>query len=205
MLEQIISYIGSLSPILIYLALFFFSFLENIFPPSPSDIVIIVGSTLIAHSAIGFIPILILTSIGSALGFIVMYFIGEYLGEKLIRSGRFKFITKELLDKADAFFHKYGYNIIIINRFLPGTRAVVSFFCGVHRLKPMRTFIYAGVSSFLWNALLIFLGVQLGKNLDLVDKYLSKYSQVILGLTVLLIIFLIIKFWLKKNKVNETV
>jgi membrane protein DedA with SNARE-associated domain len=205
MLEQIISYIGSLSPILIYLVLFFFSFLENIFPPSPSDIVIIVGSTLIAHSAIGFIPILILTSIGSALGFIVMYYIGEYLGVKLIRSGKFKFITKELLDKADAFFHKHGYNIILINRFMPGTRAVVSFFCGVHRLKPTRTFIYAGVSSFLWNALLIFLGLQLGKNLDLVDKYLSKYSQIILGLTVLLIIFFIIKFWLKKKKANETV
>ncbi len=205
MLEQIISYIGTLSPILIYLVLFFFSFLENIFPPSPSDVVVIVGSTLIAQSAIGFIPILILTSISSALGFIIMYYVGEYFGEKHIRKGRFKFITNELLDKADAFFHKYGYNIIIINRFLPGTRAVVSFFCGVHRLKPMRTFIYAGVSSFLWNAILIFLGVQLGKNLDLVDKYLSKYSQVILCLTAFFIVFILIKFWFKKKKANETV
>ena len=127
MLQQIVSYISTLDPALIYVVLFFFAFIENIFPPSPSDFVILVGATLIANSTLGFIPILILTSIGSALGFIVMYLIGEFLGEKLLRSGKLKFITQNSLDKADRFFHKYGYNIILINRFLPGTRAVVSF------------------------------------------------------------------------------
>jgi membrane protein DedA with SNARE-associated domain len=200
MLQQIISYISTLDPALIYVVLFFFSFIENIFPPSPSDFVVLVGATLIANSTLGFIPILLLTSVGSALGFIVMYLIGEFLGEKLLRSGKFKFIKQESLDKADRFFHKYGYNIILINRFLPGTRAVVSFFSGVHKLKPMRTFIYAAVSSFIWNAILIFLGIQLGNNIELVDKYLSDYSQIILTITGLIIIIVLVRFWMKKKK-----
>jgi membrane protein DedA with SNARE-associated domain len=200
MLEQIIQYLGTLDPFLIYVILFFFSFIENLFPPSPSDVVVIVGATLIAQTAIGFVPILILTSIGSAVGFIVMYYLGEYLGDKLVRSGKLKFITKESLDKADAFFHKYGYNIIIINRFLPGTRAVVSFFCGFHKLKPLRTFVYAAISSFLWNAFLIFLGIKLGQNLDLVDKYLSKYSEIIFGITAVIIIFFAVRYFVKKKK-----
>lgn len=200
MLQQIISYISTLDPALIYVVLFFFAFIENILPPSPSDFVILVGATLIANSTLGFIPILLLTSVASALGFIVMYLIGEFLGEKLLRSGKFRFIKQESLDKADRFFHKYGYNIILINRFLPGTRAVVSFFSGVHKLKPMRTFIYAGVSSFVWNAILIFLGIQLGNNLELVDKYLSDYSQIILTITGLIIIIVLVRFWLKKKK-----
>jgi membrane protein DedA with SNARE-associated domain len=200
MLQQIISYIGTLDPSLIYLVLFFFAFIENIFPPSPSDFVVLFGSTLIANSTIGFIPILLLTSIGSASGFIVMYLIGEFFGEKIIRKGRFKFIKEESLNKADLFFHKYGYNIILINRFIPGTRAVVSLFSGVHRLKPMRTFLYAGLSSFLWNALLIFLGIKLGENLELVDYYLSRYSQIILTLTALIIVFVLIRMWMKKRK-----
>src|SRR3989339_1863610 len=187
MLEQIISYISTLDPALIYVVLFFFAFIENILPPSPSDFVVIFGATLIANSTLGFIPILLITSVGSAIGFIVMYLVGEFLGEKLLRSGKFKFIKQESLDKADRFFHKYGYNIILINRFLPGTRAVVSFFSGVHKLKPTRTFIYAGVSSFVWNAILIFLGIQLGNNLELVDKYLSEYSQIILVITAVII------------------
>jgi len=200
MLQQIISYIGTLDTSLIYVVLFFFSFVENIFPPSPSDFVVVFGATLISKSTLGFIPILLITSVGSAAGFIVMYFIGEFLGDKLVRSGRFKFIKKESLEKADQFFHKYGYNIILINRFLPGTRAVVSFFCGVHKLKPARTFVYAAVSSFFWNAVLIFLGVMLGRNLDLVDHYLSEYSKIILVVMALVIIFVLIRFWLKKKK-----
>ena len=200
MLQEIISYISTLDPALIYVALFFFAFIENIVPPSPSDFVVLFGATLIANSTLGFIPILILTSVGSSLGFIVMYLIGEFLGEKLLRSGKFKFIKQESLDKADHFFHKYGYNIILVNRFLPGTRAVVSFFSGVHKLKPMRTFIYAGVSSFVWNAILIFLGIQLGNNLELVDKYLSDYSQIILAITAVVIIIVLIRFWMKKKK-----
>lgn len=200
MLQEIISYISTLDPALIYVVLFFFAFIENIFPPSPSDFVLLVGATLISKSTLGFIPILLLTSVGSAIGFIVMYLIGEFFGEKVLRSGKFKFIKQESLDKADRFFHKYGYNIILINRFLPGTRAVVSFFSGVHKLKPTRTFIYAGVSSFVWNAILIFLGIQLGNNLELVDKYLSEYSQIILALTTVIIIFVLVRFWVKKKK-----
>lgn len=200
MLEQIISYIDTLDPTLIYLVLFFFAFVENIFPPSPSDLVVVFVATLIAKSTLGFIPILLITSIGSGVGFIVMYLIGEFLGEKILRRGRFKFIKEESLNKADLFFHKYGYNIILLNRFIPGTRAVISFFSGVHRLKPARTFIYAAVSSFFWNALLIFIGIKLGENLELVDYYLSQYSNIILIFTALILSYVLIKFWLKKKK-----
>jgi membrane protein DedA with SNARE-associated domain len=199
MLEQIISYISNLDPAIIYLVLFFFSFIENIFPPSPSDVVVVIGSTLIAHSAMGFIPILVVTSFASALGFIVMYFIGEFSGEKIIRKGKLKFLKQEYLEKADLWFHKYGYNLILINRFMPGTRAVISFFCGVHRLKPIRSFVYAAVSSFFWNIILISLGIALGNNVHLIDKYLSTYSNIILVISILVVGFVVYKFWRKKK------
>ena len=200
MLQDIITYISTLDPALIYVVLCFFAFIENILPPSPSDFVLIVGATLISNSTIGFVPILILTSIGSGLGFIVMYLIGEYFGEKILRSGKLKFIKAESLEKADKFFHKYGYKIIIINRFLPGTRAVVSFFSGVHKLKPVPTFTYAALSSLLWNSLLIFLGIQLGNNLELIDKYLKEYSQIIFGILALTAFVFLVKFILNKKK-----
>lgn len=199
MLEQIISYISNLDPAIIYLVLFFFSFIENIFPPSPSDVVVVIGSTLIAHSAMGFIPILLVTSFASSLGFIVMYLIGEFSGEKIIRKGKLKFLKQEYLEKADLWFHKYGYNLILINRFMPGTRAVISFFCGVHRLKPIRSFVYAAVSSFFWNIILISLGIALGNNVHLIDKYLSTYSNIILVISILVVGFVVYKFWRKKK------
>ena len=200
MLENIISYISTLDPIVIYLVLIFFSFLENIFPPSPSDVVIVIGSTLIAHSPIGFIPILIATTLASSFGFIVMYFIGEFLGDRIIRKHRLKFITPELLEKTDKFFAKYGYNLIIINRFMPGTRAVVSFFSGVHKLKPVKTFLYASLSSAGWNILLISLGVALGNNISLIDKYLNAYSNFALWIMIVVGGFFVARYFIKKKR-----
>lgn len=200
MFENIISYISTLDKSLIYLIVFFFGFIENLFPPSPSDIVIVLGATLIASSTLSFLPILMLASIGSGIGFIVMYFIGKYLGENLIRNGKLKFIKPQSLDKADLWFHKYGYNIILINRFLPGTRAVVSFFAGFHRLKKLRTFIYAFVSSFVWNTLLIMLGIFLGNNIELIDKYLTTYSDIALILTLIVVLYFVIRYFVKKKR-----
>jgi len=204
MFEDIISYISTLDPTLVYAALFFSGFIENIFPPSPSDLVVIVGSTLVAKTTIGFVPILIVTSVGSALGFIVMYYVGKFLGETLIRSGKLKFIKEKDMDKSDIWFNKYGYNLILINRFLPGTRAVISFFCGLHRLKAPKTFFFAAISSLVWNAILITLGFFLGQNIDLIDKYLNTYSNVAGIIVVVIVIILLIRFYLKKKKRNET-
>jgi len=199
MLQEILSYINTLDPAVVYLVLFFFAFIENVFPPSPSDLVLVIGATLIAHSPIGFIPILLITSVGSGVGFIVMYYIGEFMGEKLIRKGKLKFLKKESLDKTDGWFSKYGYNLILINRFMPGTRAVISFFCGVHRLKPAKTFLFAALSSFVWNAILISLGIALGNNVELIDKYLGTYSNIGLALTSIVISFILYKIWKKKK------
>ena len=199
MLQQIIAYISSLDPVLVYFVLFFFSFIENIFPPSPSDLVVVIGATLIVQTPVGWIPILLITTIGSSIGFIVMYYIGKYLSDNVLRNGKLKFIKKESLEKTDLWFEKYGYKLILINRFMPGTRAVVSFFSGIHRLKPMETFLLAAISSLFWNAVLILLGIFLGNNIDLIDKYLTTYSNIILVITILVIIMFFVKFLWKKK------
>lgn len=200
MLEQILTYINHLDPFLIVAALFFFAFVENIFPPSPSDIVIVVGATIVANTAILFLPILIITSFGSSLGFILMYYLGNKFGEKVIRTGRLKFVNTESLNKTDKWFAKYGYKLIFINRFLPGTRAVISFFCGIHRLKALRTFLYAAASSFMWYALLIYLGIQLERKVQLLDFYLETYSNIILAVTVVALAAFLVKYLIGKRR-----
>jgi membrane protein DedA with SNARE-associated domain len=128
-----------------------------------------------------------------------MYYVGEYLGENLIRKGKFKFLKKDSLEKTDEWFSKYGYNLILINRFIPGTRAVISFFCGVHRLKPAKTFLFAALSSFVWNVLLISLGIALGNNIEMIDRYLGTYSNIGLGITAIILGFFLYKYWKKKK------
>ncbi|MEE9432092.1 MAG: DedA family protein [Melioribacteraceae bacterium] len=199
MLEEIVLYLSSLDATWIYIILFLFSFIENVFPPSPSDVVVVVGASLIASTSIGFVPVLVITSIGSAFGFILMYFVGYFLSEKVLRKGNLKFISQDALHKTDEWFSKYGYWIILANRFLPGTRSVISFFSGVHELNVFRTFVFALISAFLWNLIIVYLGMTLGNNIELIDYYLTTYSNIGLALTALVAIFFLIRYLFKKK------
>ena len=200
MLEEILAYISNVDTEWIYVILFFFSFIENVFPPSPSDVVVVVGATLIATTSIGFVPILIITSLGSSLGFILMYFLGYYFSERILRTGKLGFVSQDALSRTDIWFTKYGYKLILANRFLPGTRSVISFFSGVYELDVKKTFIFATVSAFLWNTLIIFVGMQLGSNASLIDYYLTTYSNIAVAVTILIIAFFVLKYFYTKKK-----
>jgi membrane protein DedA with SNARE-associated domain len=203
MFENILSDISRLTPFWIYIALFFFSFIENVFPPSPSDFVVIVGGSLIGTGTIHFIPTLFLTTIGSVLGFMTLFLIGSLLDKRVLHAGKIKFISLEGLDKVENWFNHYGYGIILANRFLPGTRSVISFFAGMSRLELKKTIIYCALSAFIWNSLIIYLGFIFGHNVELVDKYLSTYSNIVLALTGLVLLIFIIRFFYRKKRIKN--
>jgi len=200
MIENILNHISDLSPILIYLILFLFSYVENVFPPSPSDLVVVIGGSLIATGPIHFVPTLIFTTIGSILGFMTLYFIGSQLDKKVVRAGKIKFITAESVAKAENWFAKYGYTIIAINRFLPGTRSVISFFAGLSELKVLKTVVLATLSAAFWNAIMIYLGIIFGDNIDQVDLYLSRYEKIVLIITGVVVLFFVIRYFFFKKK-----
>ncbi|KAB2842050.1 MAG: DedA family protein [Melioribacteraceae bacterium] len=202
MLESILTFMNNLDPFWIYVILISFSFIENVFPPAPSDVVVIIGATLIASTTIGFFPILILTSFSSALGFILMYYVGKFFGDNILRKGKIKFIHRDDLEKTNAWFNKYGYKLIVANRFLPGTRSVISFFSGAHQLNVFKTFFYASISAFAWNAIIIYLGFLLGQNVDLIASYLKTYSNIILIITVIVILFFVVRYFIRKKKTD---
>lgn len=201
MVEELLNQISGASSMWIYASLFFFSFIENVFPPSPSDIVVVIGGSLISTGVISFIPALIMTTAGSVLGFMTLYFIGSQIDKKIVRTGKIKWISIEALDKAELWFNKYGYYIILANRFLPGTRSVISFFAGLSELKIKKTILYAFISAVVWNSIIIYLGVIFGDNVPLVDSHLSTYSNIAIGATaVVIILFLIRYFFFRKKK-----
>jgi membrane protein DedA with SNARE-associated domain len=200
MFEDILTQISTFSPIWIYLTLFFFAFVENVFPPSPSDVVIVVGGSLVGTGAISFIIALTFASLGSILGFMLMFYIGSTVDKKVIQSGRFKFIPINTIDKVETWFRKYGYFVIVANRFMPGTRAVISFFAGISNLEPKKTIILCFVSALVWNAVMLYLGFIFGDNVEKVDQYLTTYSNIVIAVTVIVILFFIIRFFFRKRK-----
>lgn len=200
MFEDILTKIATFPPFWIYVTLFFFALIENVFPPSPSDVVTVVGGSLVGTGAINFFFALSFTTLGSILGFTLMFYIGSTVDKKLIHSGRFKFIPVESLDKVETWFRKYGYLIVVVNRFMPGTRAVISFFAGISNLEPKKTIILCFISALLWNAILLYLGFIFGDNVEKVDEYLTTYSNIVIALTVVVVLFFVVRFFFRKRK-----
>lgn len=200
MFEDILTQISTFSPLWIYITLFIFAFVENVFPPSPSDVVLLIGGSIIATGTINFFLSLIISTAGSIVGFLLMFYIGSTVDRKVIESGKYRYIPIEGIHKVEKWFRKYGYFVVVANRFLPGTRAVISFFAGISNLEVKKTILLCGLSALAWNALILYLGYVFGDNVELVDRYITTYSNIVIAITILIVLFLIVRMFFRKRK-----
>jgi len=131
-----------------------------------------------------------------------LFYFGSTVDRKVVHSGKYKYIPVDAIEKVELWFKKYGYYVIIANRFMPGTRSVISFFAGMSSLNVKKTLLLAAISALVWNAIIIYMGYVFGNNVEVVDKYLSTYSNIAISITVIVVIILVVKFYLcrKKNK-----
>ena len=199
-LQPVLQFLQARDPLLVYFFMFSMAFVENIFPPSPSDVVIVFGGALVGYGSIGFTEALLSATAGSVLGFVVMYKIGDWFGVHILEQGKIKFINVATVRKVEQWFQKHGYWIIVINRFLTGTRAVVSFIAGMSEMKLPLTVLLCGLSALLWNAILITSGYYLGHNWEQIQYYLNAYSKVVTILVILVIAFFIVRFFIQKKR-----
>jgi membrane protein DedA with SNARE-associated domain len=199
-LEDFIQSLSAIHPLWVYVIVFFIAYIENILPPFPSDAVVVFGGSLVAIGQGSFLIALCSATSGSTLGFLTMFFIGRWFGRRIIESGKLPFIPLDTLHKAEQWFARYGYNIVIANRFLAGTRAIVSFFAGISNLRTGKTFALSFVSSLAWNSILVYAGFVLGENWEIVGLYLSTYSQIVTAIIILIIVFFILRYFYTRNK-----
>lgn len=201
-METLIQYMQSVDPVLVYTIVFAIAFIENVFPPSPSDSIIVLGGSLIGLGRVGFAETLLFATAGSTLGFMVMYKVGDWFGDRILERGKIRFIPVSAVEKVEEWFRKYGYWVIIANRFLSGTRAVVSFFAGMSELNLLRTTILCFLSALAWNAILVSAGYALGNNWERIGFYLSTYSQIVTGVIVLLVLIWLANLFYNSQKKN---
>ncbi len=181
-MEHFIQYLHTQSPVLVYCALFGFAYLENIFPPSPSDVVMVLGGTFVGLGVINMPMALIFSTAGSTLGFITVYYLGKWFGVHIIDSGKLRFIPRDKIVIVERWFQKWGAWVIVVNRFLSGTRAVVSFFAGMSSIPASKAALLCTVSSLAWNFLLIYAGSVLGNNWRSISDYIDLYSYILSGI-----------------------
>ncbi len=200
MLETLIEIIQKIPPFWILIIAFAVTYIENIFPPSPSDAVLVFMGALVGTGSVGFIPLLLFATLGSTLGFITMFVLGVRFEMKFIETDKLKFISKKALMKVDDLFKRWGYWLIVANRFLSGTRAVIAFFAGMSLLSFRKSTILSFLSALLWNFILIYLGFVFGDNWKKVDEYMTLYGYILIPIVVLLIAVYFIYSYLQSKR-----
>lgn len=198
-MEEIVQQLSTWNPLWIYAAIALFCFVENIFPPAPSDMLVVACGSFIGFGSVGFIPALLLAAAGSTGGFAVMYMIGRWFGTRIVETGKLKFVPVARIHTVEGWFQKYGYAVIIVNRFLSGTRAVVSFFAGMSGLSLPKTVALSFVSAMAWNAILLYAGKELGENWRDLSEILKIYSRAITSIVILTLLFAVGRYLYKKR------
>jgi membrane protein DedA with SNARE-associated domain len=202
-MSSFIKYYNELPDFLIYISLALASFVENLIPPVPGDMITVFGAFLVGTGRLNFVSVYITTTFGSLLGFICLYWIGGAIGRRFFLKKDYRLFTRSHILRAETWFKEYGYFIILINRFLPGIRSVISITAGISGLNTNKVLMLSLLSAALWNILWIFLGITLGHNWSIVEKDIryifSRYNIAIFILFSVTILVWIIK-WVFFNK-----
>jgi membrane protein DedA with SNARE-associated domain len=161
-----------------YWGIGFLMFLENVFPPIPSELIMGLGGIAVARGSMEFWPLLTVGTIGSTLGNYVWFLAGDRLGYRRLepvvnRWGRWLTMEWEDVERATRFFRSHGQWIVFAMRFSPFLRTVISLPAGLSHMKHWKFLAFTFAGAAVWNTLLIFGGRWLNSYLAETQEWLG--------------------------------
>jgi len=161
-LEAIVSQYGGLT----YLVLFLIIFCETglvVTPFLPGDSLLFAAGAIASLGSLSVWWVLFLLMAAAILGDTVNYWVGHFLGRRLLNSKRFKLIRPEHLEYTHEFFEKYGGKTIIIARFVPIVRTLAPFVAGLGSMTYGRFMSYNVIGGVAWVSLCTMAGYLFGQ------------------------------------------
>ena len=168
-----------------YLGVAFLMFLETIFPPIPSEVIMPVAGMAAAKGKLGFLPVVASGTAGAMLGNTVWYLAARALGvhrlKPLIdRYGRWLTITWPEVVRAERWFAQHGTAFVFFGRLLPTVRSLVSVPAGLLRMRFRNFFIASMVGTAAWTTILATAGYKLQENVEEVGTMVGPISNAVL-------------------------
>ena len=188
-----------------YLILFLIIFVETgvvVMPFLPGDSLLFAAGMLAAQpNDLNIWIMIILLLIAAITGDSLNYAIGKHFGMRITRFRLFgkQMVTDAQLEKTHSFYEKYGSKTIVIARFVPIVRTLAPFVGGIGRMKYSTFITYNVVGAILWVVGITLAGYFLG-NIPIIRDNFSKVVLIIIFLSILPIIFEVVKEKLKGSK-----
>ncbi len=158
-----------------YLGIFALMVMESATLPVPSEIVLPLAGYLVYQGKIEFWTTVTAATLGSLVGTMVDYGIGYYPGRPaILRHGRYIRLNQHHLERSETWFTKYGNPAVLLARFVPLIRTLISFPAGIAKMTPGKFLAFSTVGILAWDIILIYLGEVAGKNSRLIIDSLQS-------------------------------
>jgi len=198
LMEQVRLVIEQIMQTLGYPGIALIMLVENVFPPIPSELVMPLAGFLVASGTFSFPGAIAAGTIGSVAGAVILYYIGMFAGEPLVRPfirnyGKWFLLSEADLDRSLVIFTRHGDSMVFFGRVIPLIRSLISLPAGMNRMPLLRFLLLTTAGSAIWTTLLTVAGYILGANWSTVVEFIGQYQRFVLALLVLIVVAFVVR------------
>jgi membrane-associated protein len=176
---------------LVYLLLGAIVFCETglvIMPFLPGDSLLFACGALAQRGGLSAFTIAMVFIVAALMGDNLNYWLGRWLGPRVLRGERIPLLNRKSLDRTRAFFARHGGKSIVLARFVPIIRTFAPFTAGVGQMPYPRFLAFSVFGAALWVGVCVTAGWFLG-NIEIVK---NNFSVVVICIVVVSVIPVVI-------------
>ena len=182
-----------------YLGVAFLMFLETMFPPIPSEVIMPVAGLQAAKGHLSLWGVIAAGTAGAMLGNYFWYLAARVIGIDRFRPlierwGRWLTVDWHEVERAERLFGQYGSAFVFFGRMLPTMRSLISIPAGLLKMRLSTFVLWSTIGTAGWTALLTLSGYVLGRNFNRVDDYVGPVSMAVIVIIIAAYLWRVI-FW----------
>ncbi|SMX74992.1 membrane protein DedA, SNARE-associated domain [Brevibacterium sp. 239c] len=179
----------------------FLVFLDNIFPPIPSELVLPLAGFTASQGSMSIVLAIVLATVGSVVGAVILWALGKWIGlERIARIAvKMPLVDVDDVHKTVGWFDKHGDKAVFFGRMVPIFRSLISIPAGMRNMSIVKFLVLTTAGSAIWNTILIVAGFYLGENWSIVETY-AGYFQTLVIVAVLVFVAVWIVFKIRKRR-----
>lgn len=192
-LQQFLHYFLTAHGAVVWFVLFGAAIIEYVFPPFPGDSVTLAGAIFVTAFNGSFWMVFSAVTVGSVVGSAIDFLVGTWLHRRRQRRVGSAGANQQdgMLDVLVARFRRHGAVYLVINRFLPGIRAMFFVAAGLAGMRIGPVLLFATISATAWNLAIIGVGAAIGANWERIEALVSTYTAL-----AWIVVAIIVAIWL---------
>jgi len=174
-----------------YLGVLFLIAVEIIFPPIPSEVILTFSGFLTTYTELNKWGVICSATAGSLLGALALYGVGRLCSEERLarlldgRVGKVLHFNGDEVRSAFAWFNEKGKSTVLVCRCIPILRSLISIPAGMAGMSMAIFLPFTLLGSFLWNIILVNLGIIAGGAWEQVVQRTGVFGQIVSWLLVI--------------------